>query len=171
MLLAASLYFYAAFRASYVLLLLGVTLTAYFGSIAISSSADVRKRRAYLTVSVGATLGALAVFKYFDFFAESAGPLITLPRLDLPLAVGLSFYTFSCVSYVAGVYVGSITPERRFSRFALYISFFPKLLAGPIERSGPFLSQLEVFALEMFSLWCVGGTVLLGCSRTARFDG
>ena len=152
LLLGASLYFYAAFRASYLLLLVGVTLVAYLAGLAIGASANERRKREILAVGTLAVLGTLFVFKYYDFFVHSldallanvgvAGAVPLLPRMELVLAVGLSFYTFSCVSYLADVYAGRLSPERHLGHFALYVSFFPKLLAGPIERARPFLSQL-----------------------------
>ena len=152
LLLAASLYFYAVFQPSYLILLLGVTLAAYLAGRLLGPAGDGPRRRAVLAAGVIAVLGALVVFKYYDFAARtldkllaSAGAGSTLPlfpRLELTVAVGLSFFTFSCLSYLADVYAGRRAPERHFGRFALYASFFPKLLAGPIERAGPFLSQL-----------------------------
>jgi D-alanyl-lipoteichoic acid acyltransferase DltB (MBOAT superfamily) len=123
LLLVASLGFYATFRASYLLLLLGITGVSYVGGRALSAASTPR---------------ALLVFKYYDFLAPAV-----FPRLGIVVAVGLSFYTFSCVSYLADVYAGRLPPERHFGYFALYVSFFPKLLAGPIERAGPFLSQVR----------------------------
>jgi len=153
LLLGASLYFYAASKSNYVLLLLGITLVAYLAGLSIGASADRRKRTAILAAAVVAVLGALFVFKYYDFFAGSLDALIAdvwpasarlrLPRPGLVVAAGLSFYTFSCVSYLADVYAGRLPPERHLGHFALYVAFFPKLLAGPIERARPFLSQLQ----------------------------
>jgi alginate O-acetyltransferase complex protein AlgI len=153
LLLAASLYFYSTFKASYVLLLLGVTLVAYLAALAIARAADQKNKKAILAVGIVASIGALFVFKYYNFFAADLDWLFAnvgltrsvplLPRLELVVAAGLSFYTFSCVSYLVDVYAGRLVAERHFGRFALYVSFFPKLLAGPIERAKPFLSQLE----------------------------
>jgi len=153
LLLVASLYFFASFRASYLFLLLGVTLVAYFGGRSIGTATDGRKRRATMVVSIVAVLGALVVFKYYDFLAGGLDTLLInvglasaiplFPRLGLPVAVGLSFFTFSCISYLADVYARRLPPERHFGRFALYVSFFPKLVAGPLERAQPFLSQLS----------------------------
>lgn len=153
LLLAASLSFYAAFQPSYVILLLGVTAAAYGGGRAIDASTDPRKRRMVLVASGTAVLGALVVFKYFDFFGRTVDALLlslglashapVFPRLGLVVAAGLSFYTFSSVSYLADVHAGRLAAERHFGRFALYVAFFPKLLAGPLERPGSFLSQLS----------------------------
>ena len=151
LLLAASLYFYAAFRVDYIFLLLGVTAAAFYGGRAIVASHDAKRRRLVFAAGVSAVLGALVVFKYFDFAAGVVEDLLavfgrsdaaSLPRLGLPAAAGLSFFTFSAVSYLADVYNGRLGVERHPGRFALYVSFFPKLLAGPIERAGPFLKQV-----------------------------
>ncbi len=154
LLLAAGLYFYSAFRASYLLLLLGTTLVAYGGGLALGAATGERQRRGILTVSVVAVLGALAVFKYYDFLVGALDASLTLvglsgevpvfPRLGLVVAVGLSFYTFSCVSYLADVHARRLPPARHLGHFAVYVTFFPKLLAGPIERAGPFLTQLHL---------------------------
>jgi D-alanyl-lipoteichoic acid acyltransferase DltB (MBOAT superfamily) len=151
LLLLASLANYAAFRAIYVFLLLGITVVGYVAGIAIERTEHQGRRRAWLGGSVTVVLGALFVNKYYAFFAESingfagrSGSVPALPPLGLAAAAGLSFYSFSCVSYLADVHAARLPAERRFGRFALYISFFPKLLAGPLERARPFLSRLDV---------------------------
>ena len=153
LLLVASLYFYAAFSARYLLLLIGITLIAYLDGLAMGASAGQRPRRLILAAGVVLVVGALIVFKYYDFVGgtleawlvnlglASAAPVF--PRLGLVVAVGLSFYTFSCVSYLADVHAARLPPERHLGHFALYVSFFPKLLAGPIERAQPFLAQIR----------------------------
>ena len=153
LLLVASLYFYAAFSARYLLLLIGITLIAYLDGLAMGASAGRRRRRLILAAGVVLVVGALLVFKYYDFVGgtleawlvnlglASAAPVF--PRLGLVVAVGLSFYTFSCVSYLADVHAARLPPERHLGHFALYVSFFPKLLAGPIERAQPFLAQIR----------------------------
>lgn len=153
LLLVASLHFYATFDARYVILLCGVTAVTYAAGRMIAGSAG-RMRRWVFAVSVVAVVGALLVFKYADFAVETvealaaatglAGALPRLPRLDLVVAVGLSFYTFSCVSYLADVHAGRLPAEAHVGRFAVYVAFFPKLLAGPIERARPFLDQARV---------------------------
>ncbi len=152
LLLAASLYFYAAFNVTYLPLLVGITLVAYAGGLAIGASLGQPRKRAVLAVGIVAVLGPLSVFKYYDFFVRSlaaalvnAGPSgsqLHVRTLELGAAAGLSFYTFSCVSYLADVYAGRLEPERHLGRLAVYVAFFPKLLAGPLERAKPFLAQL-----------------------------
>lgn len=149
LLLLASLYNYAAFRLEYVLLLLGVTLVGYVAGIAVAPAPQGQQsgnRRLWLTVAVVLVLGTLFLNKYYDFFVTSMNDALgqaALPRLDLAVAAGLSFYAFSCVSYLVDVYNGKLPAERHPGKFALYIAYFPKLLAGPIERARPFLAQLE----------------------------
>src|SRR5262245_10096557 len=114
LLLAASLGFYATFRASYVLLLIAVTAVAYLAGLAIGASPAPGKRKALLIAGNVLLVGILAACKYFDFLAQSAeavlagatGSAIGLPRTGLIAVAGLSFYVFSCVSYVADVYAG-----------------------------------------------------------------
>jgi D-alanyl-lipoteichoic acid acyltransferase DltB (MBOAT superfamily) len=125
LLLAASLFFYAMFRPVYVLLLLGITLVAYLAGLGIAAAATPAGKKAALFLGAGAVLGALLAF-----------------HLNLIVVAGLSFYAFSCVSYLADVYADRLPAERHIGHFALYVAFFPKLLAGPIERAKPFLAQL-----------------------------
>lgn len=153
LLVAASLCFYASFNPRSLWVLLGMTGVAYATGMAIGASGDQRRKRAILAAGIVAVLGPLFVVKYYDFLAASLDALFAnvadtrtdplLPRLGFVAAAGLSFYTFSCVSYVADVYAGLLAPEWDLGRFTLYVSFFPKLLAGPIERAKPFLSQLS----------------------------
>ncbi|MBM3772426.1 MAG: MBOAT family protein [Acidimicrobiia bacterium] len=148
LLLAASFLNYALFRVEYVLLLLAVTLVGYIGALAIGRVDEARSttRRRRLMFSVVLVLGLLFVNKYADFTIDSVNAILgrtALPRLDLAVAAGLSFYAFSCVSYLVNVFRGRLEAVGHFGKFALYIAFFPKLLAGPIERARPFLSQLE----------------------------
>ena len=152
-LLAASLYFYAAFQASFLVLLIGLTLVSYWGGLALEAATDGRRKRLVLTASVVAVVGALVAFKYYDFVVDAIGTSLAsvglasaaplFPRLGIVVAVGLSFYTFSCVSYLVDVHTGWLPAERHLGHFALYVAFFPKLLAGPIERAQPFLTQLR----------------------------
>ena len=125
LLLAASLFFYAMFRPVYVLLILGITLVAYLAALGIAAAANPVRRNTALVLGVVAVLGALLAF-----------------HLNLIVVAGLSFYAFSCVSYLADVYADRLPAERHIGHFALYVAFFPKLLAGPIERAKPFLAQL-----------------------------
>ena len=148
LLLLASYYFYSTFDLKYLLLLGGSTLAAYAGAWWIGRGGG----KAALTISVLAQLSVLFVFKYFDFFAGAledallsanvVSEAISLPRLKLLLPAGLSFYVFSGISYLVDVHRGTVPTERHLGKLAVYIAFFPKLLAGPIERAGSFLNQL-----------------------------
>lgn len=153
LLLAASLYFYYTFNLSYVLLLVGVVLVVYVIALALGRVQVPSQKKLLLTAGVLVSLAPLLVFKYFNFFMQSIDTVVLrmqpesawagLPRLEFLLPAGLSFYTFSCVSYLADVYREKLPAERHLGRFALYIAFFPKLLAGPIERATTFLPQVK----------------------------
>jgi alginate O-acetyltransferase complex protein AlgI len=133
-------------------LLLASALVAYGIGVAIAAVPQSGRKRTLLLLGVLASLAPLFVFKYYDFFADSLDSVLQnqfastgasfSTRLGLLLPAGLSFYTFSCVSYLFDVYRGHLLPERHLGRFTLYVSFFPKLLAGPIERATTFLPQL-----------------------------
>ena len=142
---AASIYFYSTFNVGYVLLLIGAALMAYLAGLAIGRDQAQGKRKLFLFLGVLASLAPLFVFKYFDFFAGSLNDLMQSslsPTLGLLLPAGLSFFSFSCVSYILDVYRNRLAAERHVGRFTLYVSFFPKLLAGPIERATTFLPQV-----------------------------
>lgn len=140
LLLAASwaFYFWWDFRAG--LLLAGVTLVSWLCAKGMSCSRSASGRTTYFGLALAATLGCLCFFKYSAFFASLAGLELAL-RVLLP--VGISFYAFQTLSYVIDVYRGKISPERHFGYFALFISFFPQLVAGPIERADSLLPQLR----------------------------
>jgi alginate O-acetyltransferase complex protein AlgI len=152
LLLVGSLFFYATFNLGYTVLLVGVSVVVYGLGLATGAAPEGGRKKLLLAAGVVVALAPLLVYKYFDFFAESLDSLLlsvrpegsasSLPRLGLLLPAGLSFYTFSCVSYLADVYRGKLAAERNVGRFALYIAFFPKLLAGPIERATNFLPQI-----------------------------
>ncbi|MDG1893476.1 MAG: hypothetical protein P8J37_01070 [Fuerstiella sp.] len=149
LLLIASYTFYMVAIPAYGLLLLGSTVVDYFLGIAIASSSRQARRRLMLALSLSANLGVLFLFKYFNLFADSVGGLaefmggsLSLPVSQLILPIGISFYTFQTLSYSIDVFRGDLQPERHFGRYALYVSFFPQLVAGPIERATHFLPQL-----------------------------
>jgi alginate O-acetyltransferase complex protein AlgI len=107
-------------------------------------------RRALLAVSLVGNLGLLGFYKYYDFFVREAaaalqqlGLALPLHTLELVLPVGISFYTFQTLSYTIDVYRGQLAPERSLLRFALFVAFFPQLVAGPIVRAADFLPQLQ----------------------------
>lgn len=148
LLLAASYYFYMCWKAEYVVLILASTLVDYWAALRMGKAGEKPKRRKYLILSLVANLGLLFSFKYFNFFNESFRSLCDsvnifygVPTLDVLLPVGISFYTFQTLSYTIDVYRGTRQPERHFGIFAVYVSFFPQLVAGPIERSTRLLPQ------------------------------
>jgi alginate O-acetyltransferase complex protein AlgI len=151
LLVVASALFYASLNPGYLLLLLAAALIAYGAGLALASGLSRPRRRVVLVLGVVAELGALFAFKYYDFFAASFHALLRgvglasvgqqPALLHLLLPAGLSFYSFSCVSYLVDVYRGQQPAERHLGQLALYVSFFPKLIAGPIERAKTFLAQ------------------------------
>ncbi len=149
-LLIASYYFYACWRFSYVFLLLGSTGTDYMCSRRMERCTTARRRRRYLHISLLVNLGLLFTFKYFDFIngslrlaVEALGLAYPVPDLELTLPVGISFYTFQTLGYTIDVYYRRVKAEPNFFRFALYVSYFPQLVAGPIERARNLLPQLR----------------------------
>jgi D-alanyl-lipoteichoic acid acyltransferase DltB (MBOAT superfamily) len=146
-LLMASYIFYAWWNPWYALLLLASTGVDYVAA-RVMTVASPRRRTGALLVSLVVNLGMLATFKYGDFGLDLMHRVLGengawIPRgLDLLLPVGISFYTFQSMGYTIDVYRGRIAPEKNFPRFALFIAFFPQLVAGPIERARDLLPQL-----------------------------
>jgi alginate O-acetyltransferase complex protein AlgI len=147
LLLAASYFFYGSWNAKYLLLLFASTaLDFYLGkAIAATPLDDPRRRKRLVVVSVVANLGLLGAFKYYNFFRDTAVAWFGFdaPTFDVLLPVGISFYTFQSLSYTIDVYRGTIQPARNLREFALFVSFFPQLVAGPIVRASDFLPQLD----------------------------
>lgn len=148
--LVASYYFYTSWRVAYVYLLLISTVTDYVCGRAIEGSENPTVRKRYLWLSCFVNLGLLFFFKYFDFangvlrsLAEGTGVSYPIPDLGLTLPVGISFYTFQTLGYTIDVYKGRVQAEKNPLRFALYVSYFPQLVAGPIERARNLLPQLR----------------------------
>lgn len=149
-LLAASYFFYMCWNVRYVVLLLLSTLLTYGAAWAIDRCRRRGWRRFWLAFGLVSNLAILFFFKYVNFLLETlaglaaaVGVTLAMPRLDVLLPVGISFYTFQALSYTLDVYRGAIQRERSFLYYALYVSFFPQLVAGPIERSGALLPQLR----------------------------
>ncbi len=149
-LLAASYLFYAAWDWRFLALIWVSTLIDYLVGLQLEAHRDPLTRRRWVTVSIVANLGLLGYFKYFNFFAESlAGVLdfIGLPvgfqTLNVILPVGISFYTFQTMSYSLDIYRGRLKATRSLLDLALFVGFFPQLLAGPIVRARAFLPFLE----------------------------
>lgn len=148
-LLAASILFYMAFIPQYVVILFALIVIDYVAGIKISSSKG-SKRRFFLLLSIGANLTILGVFKYFNFFnanisavAGFLGLNYPIPLVNIVLAIGLSFHTFQAMSYTIEVYWRRQKPEKNFLVYALYVMFYPQLVAGPIERPQNLLHQFK----------------------------
>lgn len=147
-LLIASYYFYMSWKAEYAILILFSTIVDYLIAIQIGKTESIVKRKFFLALSIATGLGLLFTFKYFSFINNSLRELLALfsiqfspPVLNVLLPVGISFYTFQSIGYVIDVYRKKIKPEKHFGIFALYVSFFPQLVAGPIERAGNLMPQ------------------------------
>jgi len=148
LLLAASYYFYMAWKPAYVVLLLAATLINYYAGVKMADATSHHARRLYLVLGVSSSLAILFFYKYFNLFNETLRQTFgfldlsyAIPDLHVLLPVGISFYTFQTLSYTIDVYRGEKEPERHLGIFALYVSFFPQLVAGPIERSTRLLPQ------------------------------
>lgn len=150
LLLVSSYFFYACWDFRFLFLLIFSTLLDYFTGIKIYEAANHRKKKFWLWLSIIINLGFLAVFKYYNFFATSfadglslLGFKANLGSLQLILPVGISFYTFHGLSYVIDLYNDKIKPERNFVDYSVFVSFFPLLVAGPIERATHLLPQIQ----------------------------
>ena len=145
-LLAASYYFYMSWQPVYALLLLASTLITYLAALGMTHAPN--HRRLLLATSVVGNLAILFFFKYFNWAADNvaaimqmAGVAMSVPHLDVLLPVGISFYTFQALGYSIDVYRGNVRAEHDIFTYALFVSFFPQLVAGPIERSTGLLPQ------------------------------
>ena len=151
LLLTASYYFYMCWKPEFIVLILLSTAIDYFCGLGIGKyRANPRAAKGFLTLSLTVNLGLLFFFKYLNFFDETLTALchavsipFSAPALDIVLPVGISFYTFQTLSYTIDVYRGRLKPERDFITFALFVSFFPQLVAGPIEKASNLLPQLR----------------------------
>jgi D-alanyl-lipoteichoic acid acyltransferase DltB (MBOAT superfamily) len=153
MVLVASYCFYGYATPVYTALLATSTIVDYFAGLGIERAREAERPRGmklWLGVSLATNLGLLGTFKYFDFFSTSfqaalasLGVDASLPMLDVLLPVGISFYTFQTLSYTIDVYRGHMRPTRSLLDFAVFVSFFPQLVAGPIVRAVDFMPQLE----------------------------
>lgn len=149
LLLIASYYFYMSWNAWLVFAILGTTAVSYAAGRLIAGTQNSAAKKWLLALTVIICLGTLIFFKYFNFLVQSATDFLNLfaldihsRTLDIILPVGISFYTFQTLSYVIDVYRGE-TAEKHFGYYALFVSYFPQLVAGPIERSGDLLPQLH----------------------------
>lgn len=149
-LLLASYFFYMNWKPVYAVLILFSTVTTWLCGILIEKEESKSIRKTVLIISLCINFGILFTFKYFNFinesifyFLEYLGLRWSIPNLDLLLPVGISFYTFQAVSYTIEIYQGTIKTERSLGIYALFVSFFPQLVAGPIERAQNLLPQFR----------------------------
>jgi len=149
-LLLASYVFYMWWNPAFILLIVFSTAVNYVASLAIGRNPSPVWRKTWLVLSLATSLGLLAFFKYFNFFEDNAlavlrvlGYDVSWAHLNITLPVGISFYTFQTLSYTIDVYRGRLPVCRSATDFALFVAFFPQLVAGPIVRAADFLPQLK----------------------------
>lgn len=149
-LLAASYYFYMCWNAKYAVLIAFSTVVTYVAALIISSAKQKTAKIWTMVGGITINLGILFVFKYFDFALHNVNRVLNIVHInsisnpfDIILPVGISFYTFQALGYMIDVYKGECKAEKNFFKYALFVSFFPQLVAGPIERSKNLLSQIE----------------------------
>lgn len=149
LLLGSSYFFYACWDWRFLFLLIFSTLLDYFTGLKIHDAGNQNKKRFWLWLSICINLGFLGVFKYYNFFVSSfadglslLGVHINYSTIKVILPVGISFYTFHGLSYVIDIYKNKIRPERNFVDYSVFVSFFPLLVAGPIERATHLLPQV-----------------------------
>lgn len=149
-LLLASYFFYGYWKAEYVLLLAFPTLVTYGAARGMAAAKTQGRRKLIFFSGLLSTLGLLFVFKYLELFRQTLHDLSgyflhlqPLSSLKIILPIGISFFTFKIISYLIDVYYGRIPAEKHLGIYALYVSFFPQLLAGPIDRAAQFIPQLK----------------------------
>lgn len=148
-LFVASYYFYMSWNVKYVFLILLTTVVSYVCALLIDKTEDKKRKKRYMVAALIICLGTLFVFKYFNFALDNINKICSIFAIQLPvtminvvLPVGISFYTFQTLSYVIDVYRGDVKAEKHFGKYATFISFFPQLVAGPIERTSNLLPQI-----------------------------
>ena len=150
LLFVSSYFFYMCWNVKYILIIFATTIISYFCALIIKRSINGLWRKMAMAVCLISCLGALFFFKYFQFAQDTLSGLLGLfsvhihsVSLKVLLPVGISFYTFQTLSYVIDIYRGNIDPEYSFLTYATYVSFFPQLVAGPIERPQNLLPQIK----------------------------
>lgn len=153
-LLIASYYFYICWNVRYIILIVIVTVVTWLAAYSIDkiriTSKSIAIEKAILGIGITIVIAMLGIFKYLNFIIDSINSVfnhinidVDLNRIDIVLPVGISFYTFQALAYLIDVYRGDIKAERNVFSYALFVSFFPQLVAGPIERSGHLLKQFD----------------------------
>ena len=170
-LLLASYYFYMNWEPAYGLLILFSTTVTFVSARQIDRrSASKKAKKIWITVSLILNFTLLAYFKYFNFLAQSItnlmdtlGISITIPLSPFLLPVGISFYIFQAVGYTIDVYRGKVAAQRHFGKYALFVSYFPQLVAGPIERSQNLLPQFEQYhTFKFVNFWRGARLMIIG---------
>ena len=168
LLLAASYFFYGYWDWRFLLLLWFTTGVDYFIARLLDSISDGHLRRQTLLVSILINLGVLGFFKYFNFFIGSTSRLLValgvpvgLPVLSVVLPLGISFYTFQSLGYVIDVYRHKISASKNLVEYSLFVAFFPQLVAGPIERAGDLIPQIQSPRVINFEQWRRGIAIFI----------
>lgn len=168
LLLIASYFFYMCWNPVYILLIVLSTIVDYFVGREMGRTEEKVKRNILLYISLLANLGILFYFKYYNFIANNLQILIDQINLDwyIPehsylLPVGISFYTFQTLSYTLDIYYKKLEPELNFARFALFVSFFPQLVAGPVERAKNLLPQFRIKHELEYERFVLGARMIL----------
>jgi alginate O-acetyltransferase complex protein AlgI len=168
LLLIASYVFYGWWDVRFLALIMLSTVVDWFVAKRLGAMPNGSRRRRWLWISLVGNLGMLGLFKYWNFFTDSAASLLTsmglepnLPILRIILPVGISFYTFQTLSYVIDVYRRDLEAEPSLVQFALFVSFFPQLVAGPIERAKHLLPQLRNLPTSMHQIDWSGSAILI----------
>lgn len=156
-LLIASYYFYMSWNPKYAILIFTSTLITYTGGLLIEKANEikdkklsVRVRKLLVFLSISGNLSILFLFKYYNFFSNTLKGVfsyfhmdINMPTFNFLLPVGISFYTFQALSYIVDIYRKDVKAEKHLGKYALFVSFFPQLLSGPIQKSKDFLPQID----------------------------
>lgn len=157
-LLGASYYFYACWNAKYAILIAVSTVVTYLSGLFLEKETQEKKKKLIMVFCFLINLGILGFFKYFGFFLENFNSILSVFHVqvvknpfNLLLPVGISFYTFKALGYLVDVYRGNVKAEKNFFKYALFVSFFPQLVAGPIDRAGNLMPQIE--EMETKRLW------------------
>lgn len=168
-LLVASYYFYMSWNPKYALLILFSTILTYITGLLLESTNETFFRKLYVALCIVINLSILFSFKYLNFFIDNINGVFnilgidhSLKHMNWLLPVGISFYTFQAIGYIIDVYRGNIKAERNIIYYALFISFFPQLVAGPIERAGNILTQIRSEAKKVDADKLLKGFLLVG---------
>ena len=166
-LLLASLVFYGWGEPKYVLLMAAAILAFYLYGLAIGRIKSRRGQKGWLTAAVVTGILLLTVFKYADFFIGSFAAVtgLSMPLLNLALPIGISFYTFQCMSYVVDVYRGDARPQKNLIHFGAYVALFPQLIAGPIVRYVDIARELEARRTTWENVLAGARRFLIGLSK------